>query len=160
MMTCKACRLPDQASLSLAFASGDSLRAIAARVGLSRDAIRRHRLNCAAQTPTGREIIRAVAARAIEDAETIVEEIHRLKGDAQRLAEKAEATGDLRCALAAVKTLSEIAIRLEELVARNPNEAEPIRVSFTFAGSGAAPRAPRSPDPSTPDDADAPQEKP
>jgi hypothetical protein len=72
-----------------------------------------------------------VEARANREAESLVQEISRLKADAARLAAKAEAEHDYRGALGAVKLLTDVALRLEELMPAN-EESTGVEVRFVF----------------------------
>jgi hypothetical protein len=134
MMTCRACRLPaaEAAILSRSLAKGDPSRLIGAAVGLSEKSIRRHRRKC-----IGKALAVVVEAQRVEEAETFVEGIRNRIDDARRVGEKAEAIGDLRCALAAFKTMAEIAMQLEARIAASADTAEPVIVAFKFADAGA-----------------------
>jgi hypothetical protein len=128
---CQVCRHPEAADIALALVAGDSSRSIAKRFETSASAIFRHRRHAL----KGAAIVRAVEARADHEAESLAQEISRLKADAARLAEKAEAEHDYRGALGAVKLLTDLALRLEELMPTGATEA-PILVSFVFPDSG------------------------
>lgn len=128
---CQVCRHPEAARIALALLTGDSSRSIAKRFETSASAIFRHRRHAL----KGAAIVRAVEARADREAESLVQEISRLKADAARLAEKAESEHDYRGALGAVKLLTDVALRLEELMPTGVTEA-PVVVSFSFPHSG------------------------
>lgn len=128
--TCRVDRHPKAADIALALVAGDSLRDIAGRFKVSKSALGRHRKHLG-----GTALVKRVEALREVEAMTLTEEIASLKRDAHRLKQKAEASGDLRCALAAVKELSDIVLRLEELMPTGATEA-PVLVSFVFPDSG------------------------
>lgn len=135
-MTCKACRVPDRAILSLMLAQGDSFRTIGKRFGISASAIRSHKKH-AGQTPLGAEIVHVIEAQRVEEAETFADELKRLKAETLRYAKLSEGVGDFRGAGTQIKNLSDIAFRLAEMVAGSADTAAKIPVSFTFPDSAA-----------------------
>jgi hypothetical protein len=116
-MVCKTCKRPDRAAIDAAIVSGDALRDIARRFGSSKDAISRHRPH------VGAAIVRADERRAARGDETLFEKVERLEADARRLGERAESEGDLRCALASVRELTDVVKLLREMTATAPASA-------------------------------------
>ena len=96
---CTLCRHPDRAEIDAALvAPSEPLRIIAGRFGTSSATLLRHREHLP------RALVVALEAAESTRADTLLEKVHRIEADARRLLEKAEATGDLRCAIAAAKT--------------------------------------------------------
>lgn len=144
-MTCRVCRHPRAARIASLLAAGTSFRDIAKRFNLSPSAVHRHR-------PHARNALaRVVEARQAAHDETLAEEIARLKGDAQRLAAKAEAERDYRAALLAVKVLLDVSLRLEEVAGTRPREK--VVISFNFSALGGDTRRKAFPPTSEPPDA-------
>lgn len=124
--TCKACASPLLAEIDAAITRGEPNRRIAARVGCAESSIRRH----AAHVPeTVALAVQAAEATRADDLLAILREGVR---DARRLRDRAEAEGDLRCAVAAVKTLCDIVEKLADIGERlaKSGEAEPLRVEW------------------------------
>ena len=96
---CTLCRRPDRAELDAALvAPAEPLRNIAARFGTSPATLLRHK----GHLP--RALVVAREAEAVTQADTLLEKVHTVEADARRLLEKAERSGDFRCAIAAAKT--------------------------------------------------------
>jgi hypothetical protein len=96
---CTICSHRERAAIEAAAVGGEPNRRIAPRFGLSEKAIRRH---LGAHLP--RALAVAAEARGLAQADTLLEKVHTVEADARRLLEKAEKSGDFRCAIAAAKT--------------------------------------------------------
>ena len=101
--SCTICSHPERAAIEAAAVGGEPNRRIAPRFGLSEKAIRRH---LGAHLP--RALAVAAEARGLAQADTILDKVHRLEGDAHRLLSRAEKEGDLRCAVAATKAALDV----------------------------------------------------
>ena len=121
--TCTVCRSPRRDEVDRALLAGEPSRRISARCAVSATAVRRH----AAHVPKAL----ALAARASEvtRADDLLGVLHECAADARRIRDKAEREGDLKCAIVAVKTLTDIVDRLvdvgERLAAQGQGEARP-----------------------------------
>jgi hypothetical protein len=123
--TCADARRPDIDALLV---SGSSLRDIAGRFGTSKSALSRHRPH------VGQAIVRASERKGERLDETILRKVERLEADARRLGEKAEAEGDLRCALASVRELLDVVKLLREMTPKlEPSPADAERALAWFA---------------------------
>ena len=111
---CSICTNSQRPEIEKAVLAGNSYRTVAQRFQVSRDAVVRHRRHLTATTPNSIQIER------IFESGTLVEQLHRLTSEAQRLKEKAEMAGDFRTALAAVRELC----RIVELVAKLRGEID------------------------------------
>lgn len=117
--TCRACHSPDRAAIDAAILAAEPMRRIAARTGVSESSLRRH----ASHVP---ETV-ALAARAEEAtrADDLLSILRDGVRDAQRLRALAEDGGDLRGAIAALKTLADVVETLarvgERLAERESN---------------------------------------
>jgi hypothetical protein len=124
--TCKTCCHPDRAAIDEAILAGEPNRRIASRCDVSEAAIRRHASHVPATV--------ALAARAAEETrgDGLLAILHEAKADARRLRDRAEKEGDLRCAVAAVKTLCDVVERLASVAEKlaKSGEAAPIRVEY------------------------------
>ena len=113
---CSVCARPDHPAVDRALVAGEPFRRIAARFGLSEQAVRRHRAEHLPETLA----LAAGAAEAARAADLLLE-LQALRAKAYGLLLKAEAAGDLRTALAGVREARACLELLAEL------EAEPDR---------------------------------
>jgi len=138
---CSVCAHERREEIDRATLSSTPLREIASRFpGVSKSAIGRHRKHVAGAIvrATARIVSPPVEAAEIERFEdSILGEVARLKSDARRLFEKAEASGDIRGAVVAHKGLVDVMRFIQELTAGTTDTAAPVRVEFHFAGSAA-----------------------
>lgn len=107
---CSACGHPAAEAINTQLAAGDPVAAVARRHGLSRSAVSRHRHH---------HFTMAVMVEAFEADPTttpmqLLDRLHRLAVEADRIKERAERAGDLRTALQGVRELA----HLVELTAR------------------------------------------
>lgn len=136
---CSVCANAQVEAISSLILSRTPLRNIASRFpGTTKSALGRHRKHVAGS------IVKAVARIPIprvEPAEierfedSLLAKVSRLEADARRLGERAEAEGDLRAALVAIDKLLDVAKLMHELMPSS-EAAEPVKISFSFAGSG------------------------
>ncbi|GEM_PF-1983857 len=108
-LPCSTCADARRPEIDAALVSGSSLRDIAGRFGTSKSALSRHRPH------VGTALVRASARKGERLDESLLQKVERLEADARRLGERAEAEGDLRCALAAVREMGEVVKLLREL---------------------------------------------
>src|SRR5262245_5819936 len=95
--TCSVCRNPRRDSINEALLTGQSLRNVAERFGTSVTSLHRHRK----EIP--KKIVKATEARDIVLGDTLLSQVQGLIGKAVAILERAEASGDDRCALQAVR---------------------------------------------------------
>lgn len=89
---------PERAAIEAALLEGKlTYREISGRFGVSKSALDRHREKLA---PT---IAKAQGAAEAAHADTLLEQVQNLQGKALGILEKAEAAGDLRTSLAAIR---------------------------------------------------------
>lgn len=124
---CTVCSSPHRAEIDEAVTRGESFRRVAPRYGVSDRALRRH-----AAEHVSAAIVKAHAVAEVTRADDLLGLLREAVGDAQRLRGRAEREGDLRCAVAAVKTLTEtvekladVAERLAKAEASKPQEPKP-----------------------------------
>lgn len=99
---CSLCNREDRGEINAELVSGTPLRNIAKRFGTSPATLLRHKEHI----PNGLAVVARVAEEA--EGETLATKVRRLEADARRLQAAAEKQGDLRCALAAIKVLTEL----------------------------------------------------
>jgi len=97
---CKVCRSPNEHDVNVALVSGEAVRSIAARFGLSKSSLLRHFNECVPQS-----LIMAQQTKRLTEAEFILAEVCHLVADAKRILALAEQAGDLRTALRAIREL-------------------------------------------------------
>jgi len=119
---CTACAHPDRDALDRALVRGEPKRQIAASLGLAESALGRH-----ARAHLPKMLVAAEQARASANADLLLGELAALQGKALELLARAEADGDLRGAIVALKEAREcVALRarlgaeLREDEARKP----------------------------------------
>ena len=98
--TCTVCRRADQHAIDCALLSGEPFRSIAVRTGVSKSALVRHRVKC-----VPRDLSAARLAKEIAEADLLLADVTRLQRRANAILAKAEALGDLRTALSAIREL-------------------------------------------------------
>lgn len=120
---CSVCTHPARAAIDEAVTSNrGTMRGIARQHGIGPDALERH-----AKRHLPGALVLASKAREATRADDLLELLRQAYRDAKRLQKKAEAEKDYRCAIAAVKTLSDIVEKLTavaERLGRSP-EGEP-----------------------------------
>lgn len=133
---CEVCRHADREAIERALVRGETYRALAARFGPSRSTIHRHRR----EGHLLPRLARAHDAEVVASADHLLSRVVALEDDARRILGRAEAAGDLRTAVAAVRELT----RLVELLARLRGElTEPASqtTNYVILLGGGAPRA-------------------
>lgn len=110
--TCSICGHSERAAIDAAMAGAVSYRTIAQQYSVSPYALVRHKKHIAGA------IAQAQGDHELTAGEAILAKIAALEGDAKRLQGKAEAAGDIRTALAAVREL----VRIVELLAKLQGE--------------------------------------
>lgn len=114
--TCTVCRHPQRQSIDTALAAAqDPFRTLGAQFGLSPAALRRHKKNHIRAA-----LVRAQARIDLAGARSLLDYIRALQARSAALLEKAEAAGDLRAALGALRELRGIA----ELTIRAADRSE------------------------------------
>jgi hypothetical protein len=108
-MVCSVCRLDARAEVDAELIEcRATLRDIARRHGVSKDAVARHRAACIAESLTA-----GTKAVQVSRADDLLERVTTLEEDARRIQGAAEAAGERRVALAAIRERT----RLVELMA-------------------------------------------
>lgn len=103
--TCSVCRHRKRPEIEGALLAGTPLRTIADQFGPSKTALLRHREHLAPA------LVVAKQAEDVARTDTLIDKAHGLETDARRIGKAAEAAGDARTALAAVREL----VRIVEL---------------------------------------------
>lgn len=112
---CQVCSHQYVTEINTALVSGESHSVLADRFGLSRFSIRRHNIN---HVPV--LLAEAHASERFAEAETLIDRLQQLTDEARTIKGKAEASGDLRTALASVREL----VRIVELLAKLQGDLE------------------------------------
>lgn len=118
--TCTVCRHSDSHTLDALLAEGHMpLRDLAATYSLSPSALQRHKIQ---HIPAA--ISQVVQAREITRADSLFDHVRGLQTRSAAILEKAEGSGDLRAALAALRELRGILELLARLATRNGTMVE------------------------------------
>lgn len=96
--TCTVCTHPGRADIDSALLAGESYRGIAQRFATSPDAVLRHRRS---HLPAA--MAQARAAEVVARADGLLAQVQQLQAKALDLLRKAEASGDYRTALLAIR---------------------------------------------------------
>lgn len=111
---CRVCTNPAVDEIHAALDDGQPLARIARHYGLARTSLARHWENHApARLP----------ATEVAEGETLLERLHRLTDEAERIRRTAESTGDLRLALQAVRELAGLVEMTAKLRGQLPAES-------------------------------------
>jgi hypothetical protein len=110
---CTVCSHERISDINAALLRNEAYRAIAKRFGASESAIYRHQ-----QEHLPKALVKATEASEVAQADTLIGKITQLEQEARRLGKKAEDSGDLRAAMAAVREL----VRIVELLAKLQGE--------------------------------------
>jgi hypothetical protein len=121
---CSVCAHVEREAIDLSLVEGASLRDIARRFGLSKDAAARHGAEHVAAT-----IVSAAAARETARGETLLDKVKALEVQARDIASRANTAGDLRTALAAVRELARI-VELQAKLAGDLVDAPTVNVAL------------------------------
>ncbi len=118
--TCTVCRGPDRDALDALLLEGRvPLRELAASYSLSVSALQRHKSQ---HIPAA--ISQVVQARELGRADSLFDHVRGLQARSAAILEKAEGSGDLRAALAALRELRGILELLARLATRNGTMVE------------------------------------
>ena len=98
MRTCTVCSHPDREDIDQALLEGGPYRGIAQRYEASASAVYRHK-----QDHLPKALVRAVEAQVVEHGADLLDQLQDLQQRAHRILDQAEAAGDLRTALAAIR---------------------------------------------------------
>jgi hypothetical protein len=96
--TCTVCTHPDRGAIDAALVAGEPYRSIARRCGVSAPATYRHQ-----QEHIPVALSKAKEAAVVAHADGLLEQVRDLQGKALGILGKAEAAGDLRVALGAIR---------------------------------------------------------
>jgi len=96
--SCSTCQHPERKVIDRALVVGESNRSVASKFDLSEAAIRRHRTNHLPAT-----LAQARTAEEIAQADDLLEQVRALQAQALAILARAEAAGDLRAALGAIR---------------------------------------------------------
>jgi transposase-like protein len=94
---CTVCNHPERNSIDEALVTGAPYRSVAKRFGLSESAVYRHKSE---HLPA--HLLQAKEVEAVARADDLLEQVRNLQTRALDILERAEKTGDLRTALAAI----------------------------------------------------------
>lgn len=95
---CTICNHQERAAINAALLAGEPFRHIAARYGTSTGALQRHKDE---HMPLA--LVKAKEAEEIAEADDLLGQVRALQGRALTILDKAEAAGDLRTALTAIR---------------------------------------------------------
>ena len=128
---CEACRHPQCNDINLALLSGETLRSIAQRTGLSHSSISRHKHNCLPQ-----DLLQARLSKNLLDSDFLLAKASKLFRAVEQALEKAQQTGTTSSVLAAAR---EIRPTLELLAkfstqSKTTTEQPDIRITAEFSG--------------------------
>lgn len=110
--TCLACCSPHRVSIDAGLASGEPLRHISARVAISSSGLLRHKSH------VRHAIVKAAERREECLGDNLLDEMRRVLQKAWDLLDKAEAAGDLRGAIVALKEVRECLGSLGDMLAQ------------------------------------------
>ncbi len=96
--TCTVCTHPAREEIDKALLDGGPYRGVAERYGASASAVYRHK-----QDHLPKALVQAVEAQVVEHGANLLDQLQDLQQRALRILDQAEAAGDLRTALAAVR---------------------------------------------------------
>lgn len=113
--TCTVCTHAEREAIDAALVAGEPYRGIAQRYAASPDAVFRHRSDHVPAT-----LAQAAEAWEVARADTLLDQLTELRGDARRIGSKAEGAGDLKTALAGIREL----VRIVELTAKLVGELD------------------------------------
>jgi hypothetical protein len=111
--TCTVCMHPEVFKINESLLRNEAYRGIAKRFGASESAIYRHQ-----QEHLPAALVKAKDMAEVVQADSLMGKIRILELEARRLGKKAEAAGDLRAAMAAIREL----VRIVELLAKIQGE--------------------------------------
>ena len=128
---CETCGHPECNDINLALLSGETLRSIAQRTGLSHSSISRHKLNCLPQ-----DLLQARLSKNLLDSDFLLAKASKLFRAVEQALEKAQQTGTTSSVLAAAR---EIRPTLELLAkfstqSKTTTEQPDIRITAEFSG--------------------------
>ena len=112
--TCTVCRAMNLSQINLALVSGEPLRSIAVRTGLSKTSLQRHKVNC-----IPRDIIQPRLFGKIADADMLLGQVCRLQQRSEQILSNTEASSDHRTALAAIREIRSLLELQGKFVAGN-----------------------------------------
>ncbi len=95
--SCSICLHPEREEINAALLSETPLRAMARRYATSKDALARHREHLPVH------LVKASEAAEVAEADSLLEQVKHLQSRAVAILDKAEASGDLRTALSAIR---------------------------------------------------------
>jgi hypothetical protein len=96
--TCTVCSHPAREAIDEALVEGVAFPALAAKHGVSKDALSRHKVK---HLPA--KLVMAQAAEEVAQVDSLLEQVRDLQARAHRILDKAERAGDLRTALDAIR---------------------------------------------------------
>jgi hypothetical protein len=96
--TCTVCSHPAREAMDEALVEGVAFPALAAKYGVSKDSLSRHKVK---HLPA--KLVVAQAAEEVAQADILLDQVRDLQARAHRILDKAESAGDLRAALGAIR---------------------------------------------------------
>jgi hypothetical protein len=120
---CSVCIHSEYQNIDEALIGGEPLRDISRRFNIDKSALSRHKLNHLSAL-----LVKTEEGKELAKAESLVDEIQRLRLEAARIYQKAEERGDFRTALAGVRELT----RIVELLAKLQGDLNEQSVNIVF----------------------------
>jgi hypothetical protein len=96
--SCTICEHPDRETIDRSLVGDSSNLSVSSLFGVSESAVRRHKAN---HLPA--KLVMAQAAEEVAQADDLLQQVRDLQGRALAILSKAEAAGDLRTALGAIR---------------------------------------------------------
>lgn len=121
---CTVCTHESRGEIEVAAVGAEPNRRVATRFRITESSLRRH-----LESHLPRAMVVAREAAEMTQADALLGRVHRIETDARRLLQKAEETGDFRCAIAAAKTSLDV---VELLPKVREAEKEPGRSAGGF----------------------------
>lgn len=140
--TCKCCKSAQRKAIDAALATGESLRNIASRYGMSEAAVCRHKAH------TSVSIVKAAERREERFGANLVDELLRINRKAWELLAKMEAEGDHRGSVVALREVRECIATQDEIVSRAVKiqaATDPGSITVTIHDLSAEPAIPGTP---------------
>lgn len=131
--TCLACSSPNRVAIDTALASGEALRNIAKRVSISPTALLRHKAH------VGQAIVKASEKREESIGNAVSNRLEKLYQRAERILSDAEASGDGRLALAALREVRETLAGIYSLASKAQQDAEGLATFIVQVGFAPGP---------------------
>lgn len=123
--TCTVCNHAERSEIDRALLSGEPYRNIAQRFGTSPTALYRHKEHLP------NELVKAQAAEEVAQADNLLEQVKSLQTRALSILDRADAAGDLRTALSAIREARGNLELLAKLLGELQSESTTVNVYST-----------------------------